>query len=355
MRWLCFGAGAIGTYIGGSLALAGDEIVFLEQASALGTLRERGLRLDLRADNREHPSSTHLVAPESLALCGSLSEALDHGPFDAAIYALKSFDTEAAVDSMRPFAERMPPVVCFSNGVENEAAIADVLGEGRVVAATVTSAIGRRGLGDIVLERLRGIGILSSHEISDQLVAAANAARLNARPYANAAAMKWSKMLTNLIANPTSAILNMTAAEVLHHPGIYRLEIQMLRECLAVMRAQGIPVVDLPATPVRALALAVRLPVWASKPFLARAAGSGRGDKMPSFHIDLYAGRGRSEVQYLHGAVARAARKAGIPTPVNSFLSETLMALTRGEIALTEYAQQPQRLVEAARAGMRAP
>ena len=113
----------------------------------------------------------------------------------------------------------MPPIVCFCNGVENEAEIARVVGEEKVIAATVTSAIGRRGPGDIVLERLRGVGIHPAHPISERLLAAAN--RRGAERHGHfqdAAAMKWSKMLTNLIANPTSAILNMTAAEVLGAP-----------------------------------------------------------------------------------------------------------------------------------------
>jgi 2-dehydropantoate 2-reductase len=159
--------------------------------------------------------------------------------------------------------------------------------------------------------------------------------------------MKWSKLLTNLIANPTSAILDMTAADVLNNPKIYRLEIAMLRECLAVMRARGIPVVDLPGTPVRGLALAASLPAWASKPFLSRAAGGGRGGKMPSFHIDLHSGRARSEVEFLHGAVARTGAEAGISTPVNSFLTKTLLALTRGDMPREAFARQPDKLLRA--------
>jgi 2-dehydropantoate 2-reductase len=119
----------------------------------------------------------------------------------------------------------------------------------------------------------------------------------------------------------------------------------MLRECLAVMQAQHLEVVDLPGTPVRALAFATRLPLWLSEPFLTRAAGSGRGAKMPSFHIDLYSGRGQSEVEFLHGAVVRAGEKAGIATPVNKFLTETLITLTRKEIPLEEYANQPEKLL----------
>jgi 2-dehydropantoate 2-reductase len=67
---------------------------------------------------------------------------------------------------------------------------------------------------------------------------------------------------------------------------------------------------------------------------------------MPSFHIDLHSGRGKSEVGYLNGAVVRAGEKAGIPTPVNRLLTDTLLALTKGELALDAYAQQPEKLLE---------
>jgi 2-dehydropantoate 2-reductase len=157
--------------------------------------------------------------------------------------------------------------------------------------------------------------------------------------------MKWSKMLTNLIANPTSAILDITAGEVFANKDLYKLEIEMLRECLAVMKAQDLEVVDLPGTPVRALAFATTLPLWLSKPLLGRAAGAGRGGKMPSFHIDLHSGRGKSEVEYLHGAVVRAGDKFNVPTPVNKVLTETLLALTNKEIPLEEFANRPEKLL----------
>ncbi|HEX8990647.1 MAG TPA: 2-dehydropantoate 2-reductase [Anaerolineales bacterium] len=345
LKILSFGAGAIGTYIGGSLALAGEQLVFLEQPAAAAELRIRGLRLDLTLDRRRALHEASVLSPGSFVTAASLEEAMRYGPYDVALYALKSFDTDAAVAQMRPFVGRLPPVLCLSNGVDNEPALAAVLGTDKVVPGTVTSAVGRRGIGSVVLERLRGIGVAAAHPLSTDLVKRANAAFLKARPYSNALAMKWSKMLTNLIANPTSAILDLTAAQVFANPRLYRLEVQMLRECLAVMRAQGIPVVDLPGTPVRALAFATRLPLWMSRPVLARAAGAGRGGKMPSFHIDLHSGRGKSEVEFLHGAVARAGERLGVPTPVNKALCDTLMALTRGEIPLEEFAGQPQKLL----------
>lgn len=345
LKVLSLGAGAIGTYIGGSLALAGHTLVFLEQPRVVEELRQRGLRLDLSADKRRKAKDTYLLAPSSFVLAASLEEALRYGPFDIAIFALKSFDTASALETIRPLADKLPPFLCLSNGVENEPALASVLGTDKVIYGTVTSAIGRRGPGEIVLERLRGVGIAGTHPLSERLLAALNDAFLNARAFPDAPAMKWSKMLTNLLANPLSAILDMTAAEIYAHKGLYRVEIAMLRECLAVMEAQGIRVVNLPGTPARALAFAVKLPFWLSRPLLARAAGAGRGGKMPSFHIDLHSGRGRTEVDYLHGAVVRAGEKAGVPTPVNRFLTDTLLALTKAEIPIEKYTHKPEELL----------
>lgn len=363
LKFLVFGAGAIGTYIGGSLTLAGHQVVFVEQPEMVKELRRKGLRLDLTIDEsvvlslskrRKHALSgvegtkgAFIIDPRSFVIEPSLEEALKYGPFDTAIFALKSFDTLSALEGLKPFADKLPPLLCLSNGVENEQAIARVLGTDKVIYGTVTSAIGRRGPGDIVLEKLRGVGVAAGHPLSEKLVKTLDRAFLKCRLYPEAHSMKWSKMLTNLIANPTSAILNMTAAQVFANRKLYKLEIDMLKECLAVMKAQNLEVVDLPGTPVKALAFATKLPLWLSKPFLSRAAGSGRGAKMPSFHIDLYSarGRGQSEVQYLHGAVVREGKARGIPTPVNELLTDTLLALTRKEIPLEEFANQPEKLL----------
>ena len=341
MNVLTFGAGAIGTYIGGSLALAGNRVVFVEQARAAEELRARGLRLDLTISR----NSVFDIRDSSATFAPSLEEALKSGPFDVAIFALKSFDTTAALDGMRPHADQLPPILCLSNGVDNEPAIAAVLGADKVIAGTVTSSVGRRAVGDIVLERLRGVGVADRHPLSLFVAEALNAAGLNAHLFLRAADMKWSKLLTNLPANATSAILDMTAAEVFHHSALFQLEMRMLRETLAVMRANHLRMLDLPRVPVRSLALGTHLPEFVARPLMLKAVGGGRGGKMPSFHIDLYSGRGRSEVDWLNGAVVRYGEKAGVPTPVNKLLTETLLALTRGEIPLTRFSRQPDKLL----------
>lgn len=338
LNFLVFGAGAIGGYLGESLALRGHRVVFLERPHNLPALRQHGLSLQL-ADQSHH------LQPE---LVSSIEEALALPQFDMAFFALKSYDTEAALRPLAPHAAQLPPFLCLQNGVENEAALAAVLGASKVIAGTVTTAIAKDAPGQLRLERLRGVGVANNHSLSARLADAMNEAGLNARLYEDAAAMKWSKLLTNLLANASCAILDLSPADVIVDLRLFALELEQLREALAVMRAQRLKVVDLPGTPVRALAFGAGLPARLAHPLMARALGSGRGGKMPSLHIDLYSGKGRSEVNWLNGAVVRAGEKLGVPTPVNSFLYATLSGLVASRGQNNPYRQDPAAFLAAA-------
>jgi 2-dehydropantoate 2-reductase len=335
---LSFGAGAIGTYIGGSLALQGHSVVFIEQIQIADEIRRNGLHLMI--DTKE----SVIASPQ---IADSLSEALSSNRFDFAIFALKSFDTSAALEQMAPHVREMPPLLCMQNGVENEIAIEQGLGKSKVIACSITSAVGRNGAGNITLEKKRGVGIADNHPLSHDLLDIFNQANLNGCLYRNASAMKWSKMITNLMANASSAILDMTPFDIYAHPKACFIEIEQLREALRVMAALNIPVVNLPGTPVKPLAFLVKnFPQPVCSMLLKQLVGKGRGGKMPSFHIDLYNKRPKIEVDYLNGAVVRFGEKAGIPTPVNRWLNQTLLDLCSGKTPLDTYRRQPARVLE---------
>ena len=334
---LILGAGAVGGYLGASLALHGHRVVILEREHNAELLRKQGFYLTI--GERTH----HL---ENIAVVTSVEEAMKFVSFDAVFIAVKSYDTAAVISSLAPHFAQLPAVVCFQNGVENEATLIAALGASKVIAGTVTTAVAKEGPGKIRLQRLRGVGLAANHALSRRLAAAMNAAGLNARLYADANAMKWSKLLTNLLCNATCAILDLTPAQVMANPELFDLEMRQLREALSVISALQLKVVDLPGTPVRALVFGTRLPSFLARPLMARAVGSGRGGKMPSLHIDLYTGKDRSEVDWLNGAVARAGEKAGIETPVNKLLNEILMKLVKKELPTDSYSHNPEKLLE---------
>ena len=334
MRFLIYGAGAIGTYIGASLLAAKSEVIFLARPATAETLRATGIRL---GEQSFHP-----------VIVASPAEALAHSP-DVIVLALKSYDTAEALTELRAVTNAPPPVLCLQNGVDNEIEITRTFGAGGVIAGTVTTAVSKIGVGQVRVERERGVGLALNHPLSARIAEALRGAGLNVQTCSIAGPMKWSKLLTNLVGNATSAILDMSVAELFANPVTFRLEMAMLRECLAVMRALGYPVVDLPKTPARALAFAARwLPPFIARHALARGVGAGRGGKMPSFHIDLHSpqGRGQTEVHWLNGAVVRYGEQHGIATPVNRLLTETLEGLSAGRLSQGDFRRQPEALMK---------
>lgn len=338
LNLLIIGAGAIGTYIGGSLLLSGQRAVFLDRPGTAESISATGMKLMIEGQ-------AHII--EQPVIMESLPEALKQGPFDAALVAVKSYDTAALAEQLAVYRVKLPPILCLQNGVENEAIYQAALGEEQVIAGTLTSAIGKPAFGTAVLERLRGIGVAESLPISRIIVDGFNKAGLQAQLYADAGSMKWSKLLTNLLANASSAVLDMPPAEIYAHQGLYEMEARQVQEALEVMHRLDHQVVDLPGTPVRLLALLMQYaPPRLGRKLAARFLGRGRGDKMPSFHIDLHSGRGKTEVGYLNGAVVRFGAKMGVATPVNRKLVEILQQLTEGKIDLDFYRRQPEKLLE---------
>jgi len=340
MHYLVVGTGAIGTYLGVNLAHVGHRVTFLARPATAARLRQSGIQLTCA-----HGEVRRIPAPE---IAASPAEALENNTYDGVLLAIKTYHTPAFLESVQPWRESFPPVVCMQNGVEAESVLASFFGESKVLAGTVTTAVNRPTVGEAIVERARGIGLAEGHPLTPLLAEAWRQAGVEVRTYANGAAMKWSKLLTNLLGNATSAILDMPPGDVFAHPASAHLEITQLREALAVMRALRLPVVDLPGAAVRQLAWALRwLPFVVLQPGLQRVAGSGRGGKMPSLHIDLHSGRGQTEVDALNGAVVRYGEKTGVPTPVNRGLARILEALTAGTLPLDTFRGKPEALYKA--------
>lgn len=345
MHWLFLGAGAIGTYIGGSLAAAGEKVAFIEQPAVAEHLAQHGLSVQRR--DRHENTTTVVAKPSSIAVFTSAAEALAAGPYDVGVFALKSFDTESAVRGLVDTGVAVPPILSLQNGVDNESTLADYLGPDGVISGTVVSAVGKPGIGEAVEETHRGLGIAAGHRLSNDIVAALDRAGLSPQLFTNTGSMKWSKLLTNLQGNAIPAILDMSVAEVFADNQLHDLEVAAMRECVAVMKAYGYPPVDLPGTPVRALAFGAQyLPRVVSQPIFVKMLGGSRGDKRPSFHIDLHSGRGQSEVGWINGAVVRYGAAKNIPTPVNALLTEVLQALTDGTMSTDDFHRHPDALLE---------
>jgi 2-dehydropantoate 2-reductase len=336
-RFLIFGAGAIGTYIGVSLANQGHQVNFLERQDDLPELSKRGLQL------RINETTLKITQPKLISSLANIQK----GQFDLAVLALKTYHLEELLPQLTKIQDNLPPLLCLLNGVESEGLLAKAVGANKVIPGTVTSAVDRIDKGIAVVSKKRGMGFAESHPMTNELVNTFDEAGLKTSRYANPQDMKWSKLITNLLGNASAAILNMTTSQVYADPNLFYLERKQIKEVLGVMRLLNIKVVDLPGIPVRLLVSVIdSFPAFLSRPLLTKQVGGGRGEKMPSFHIDLHSGKGKSEVNHLNGAVVRAGKALGYPTPINQLLTQTLNALLKGQESLEKYDQKPQALLD---------
>jgi 2-dehydropantoate 2-reductase len=335
MHILIFGSGAVGGYLGTVLALAGVQVTFLCRPKLAQVLRAQGLRLSTAR------GSTSLRQPHVIETLKDL-ESLP----DAAFITVKVYDVPSAAQALREHLPDIQALVCFTNGIGGEAMLGRHFPHERVIAATLTSAVVIEEPAHLRVTRERGVGLAGDHPACPQLLASFQRAGLKARHYQDPRRMKWSKLLTNMVANAVSAITGLSPAQLYDHPGFFRLELEALREALGVMRAMGLRPQNLPSVPVGLMGTALFLPPRLIQPVLRRMVAGGRGEKLPSFHYDL--GRGRSEVKWLNGAVVEAGTRLDLPTPANALISDRMWRLASGELDPQTYRADPQRLLREA-------
>lgn len=343
------GAGAIGCFVGGCLAGSGHGVTLVGRPALMDKLTRDGLTL-------RRPG----LPPQTIFLQTTTSVPTD-STFDFILLTVKGPDTAQAIQDLQNLTGlrdlsglSKSCLVSLQNGVGNEEQLAAAFGPERVIAGTITIPIAVPELGLIEVSKPKGGFGFAPLQTGQPLVALAatfTQAGLTTALYDDYRAMKWSKLLLNMVNNASCAILKQTPAQVIAQPELLNLEILALREAVEVMQAQGIKAVKLPGYPADWLARLISaswLPLTVTGAILRPSMLSGRGGKLPSLYLDLAAGRPTSEIDVLNGAVVQAGQQLGIPTPVNRALTEILSGLVSGRLAWAEYQNQAEKLVEAA-------
>jgi 2-dehydropantoate 2-reductase len=303
------GAGAVGTYLGELLRATGSQVTY---------------------------------APRDLA-------AVEPHPADLAIVAVKAYATEDAIRTLRRAQIGDGAVVLTpQNGVGNEELLAAAFGADRVCSGALTVPVERRDDGSIAAANRGGLGLAPvGRDALNWLAAAFGQTALPTTVFADYRAMKWSKLALNIIANAGCAILDVLPETLVSYTDVFALEIEAVREVRAVMNALRLQPVDLPRYPVRALFAASGLPAPVARALLGRRIAGARGRKPPSLLLDARTGKGRTEIDALSGAVARAAEHAGIAAPVNATFAKIADAVARDPDLRATYRENPSALVRA--------
>ena len=337
MRVLVVGAGAIGSLLGHRLATAGHAVTLVARAPWVAAVQSQGLGLE---ENGQVCFESNLEAVTDV-------RAVSGASFDLAVCTTKVYDAAEAVRQIAPVVAGGVPLLLLQNGVGGEELVAEVLPKAQYLSAVITLVVEVLSPGLIRLMTTKGgIGLAAvspGAPVDELTVTLRQAGFERVAAYADYRAIKWSKLLLNILGNALPTILDTPPGELYAQRSLFDLERTTFREALAVMQGLGLRPVPLPGYPVPLFAWGMdRLPGTVLHPLYRRLVVGGRGGKMPSLHLDLLKGKPKSEVDFLNGAVVEYARCLGLQVPVNQALHRTLKAIVSGEIPWAEFQRQPQ-------------
>lgn len=302
MRIAVMGAGGVGGCLGALLARAGNNVSLIARGEHLHAIQTNGLRL--KQDGAEF--TVNVPATRNPA---------EIGPVDLVLYTVKTYHNAQAIPSIRPLLGPGTAVLTLQNGVECHLQLAAELGPGHAMPGAYWTASSIESPGVIAsvgpAPRLSfgeeaGSTSRRAEAVRDSIAAAGIEVELSPEPMQ----VIWSKFIVLCsVAGITSAARTRIRA-FLQYPEGLELFTAAMREADEVGRAKGI---NLPEGLVESSVDFIR----------------GFPDFQNSMHADFENGR-PTELDALNGAVVRAGKETGIPTPVNEFIYAVLAPLKDG-------------------------
>jgi 2-dehydropantoate 2-reductase len=301
LKFAILGSGAVGGYYGARLARAGHDVTLIARGAHLQAIRERGLEIRSPALG----SFTVRAAAEE--------DTSRVGPVDVVVVAVKAYDNPTALPLIAPMLGPDTSILTLQNGVDSVSELAALYGQTAVIGGTtyVATSIAAPGVIEqngthrrIVLGEVFG----EPPRISDRVTAiqkAMVASDIQAEAVDDARVPIWEKFIMLVSMAGFTGAARQPIGPLWADPHVRAQFLDGCREIERVARAEGIAV---------APDIIERI-----EQYVPGIPASMRS----SLLIDLSQGK-RIEVEALHGAVVRRARRAGVPVPVMSTLYAVL-------------------------------
>ena len=310
MRILVFGAGAIGSVLGGLLAKAGHDMTLLGRPWHVDVIRRDGLRI------------SGLWGEHRITRLGTATEVKELArprEFDWIFVTVKAHQTAEAAQALGGLFGPRTLVCAFQNGLGNYETLLQRLDPTRVALGRVIFGVeitpGHVRVTVCADEVL--VGSPDARFPSEQagaLAAALQASGIPSRATATILAALWAKVLYNCALNGLSMLLEVPYGKLLQVPSVKRLMAQVIEEAYRVAAAQRIPLEPSSARAYVDLLFTRLIPDTAAH--------------RSSMLQDVRRGK-PTEIEALNGALVRLGQEAAVETPINALIARLVHAKER--------------------------
>jgi 2-dehydropantoate 2-reductase len=306
MRFLVFGAGALGQALACLLAASGQQVDLVLRRRFIEAIEKEGLRVSgIFGD--------YAVSPTLLGLLEDVACA--PGPYDFILITTKAYDTGRAIEAIASLPACTSPVVSLQNGCGNVEQILECFGPERSLGGRVITGFEIVAPGHVAItvsaDRIHlGSAVGGRSEAAAVLAEAIDRAGLPCCAVDDIHQDLYAKLLYNCTLNPLGAILGVRYGALGEDEDARAVMDGIIEETLAVIRAIGGTV---PWPGPRAY----------KEVFYGRLLPLTAGHR-PSMLQDLENGK-PTEVEALLGFVVVKGREAGIPTPTCELLARLVL------------------------------
>ena len=303
MKIVMLGAGALGSTIGGTLAMGGNDVHFVDMwQEHVDLINKDGLHMTNEKED-------WYVRVDARTTADTIGEA------DLVIVLVKSFATKQAVEQLKQtnVIGKNTLVMSLQNGLGNEETIASVIGSENVISGK-TYVGGRLIQAGYISAGVQGkwtyIGELNG-EITDRIQTVCNVfndAGLLCEVSDNIKGLIWDKLLINVAAGALCGITRLPYGPLYEEDYIKDVAVAAIQEGIQVAKAAGVVLKsEDPQYP------------WV-------AASEGLPGTFKTSILQSLELKRPTEIDYINGSIVEWGKKYGIATPVN----QTLVACVKG-------------------------
>ena len=304
MKVLIFGAGGVGSVVGGFLARTGHDVSLLGRASHLDAVEKQGLVITgIWGDYRI----------KALEIYRGIEELRKKNPsFDLIILTVKSYDTETAIKELLPFMSDGTMLLSLQNGLGNIETIlkAGVKPENYLAGRVIFGVDLNPGIVKVTVSadavRIGELSGVVTKASAFQIARTLSTAKLLTEAVPNILTFIWAKVIYNCALNAICSLHEITYGQILEDPDTRAAMERVIHECYQVGLKKELKLE--PSNPDEFIELMVQKLIPAT------------ALHYPSMLQDLKREK-RTDIDALNGAISRYGHELGVPTPENDRLN----------------------------------